>query len=251
MSLIALILKFILQLRFPSHVSIAEITKRRYGEATLRVFRISERTAVKYHKAIADLEYLKRCRDADLVPVFLRFKLSNARLSKSSEVRKARRKLLDKEIRDKEKHISKLFNILRSQLNELKQIVKTIDFIKYRLIIQESTTKLKETWHSTHRRKFISLQSSARSEAGLLEPESVITNVSDHELSDTEKLALANGLNFQLPPKKLKSGSYLANFELLNYDLNKTQFIGNDEDEVYFREKLSEIAYSSYFNFNS
>ena len=43
----------------------------------------------------------------------------------------------------------------------------------------------------------------------------------------------------------------MANFELLNYDLNKTQFVGNDEDEVYFREKLSEIAYSSFFNFNS
>ena len=55
MSLIALILNFIIQLRSPSHVSIAEITKHRYGEAALRVFRISERTAIKYHKAIVDL----------------------------------------------------------------------------------------------------------------------------------------------------------------------------------------------------
>ena len=60
-----------------------------------------------------------------------------------------------------------------------------------------------------------------------------------------------NGLKFHLPPKKLKSGSYLANFELLDYDLNKTLFCGNDEDEVYFREKLSKIAYTSYFNYNS
>ena len=100
-------------------------------------------------------------------------------------------------------------------------------------------------------RKFVSLQSRSRTEAGLLDPDSVITNISDYELSRIEKLALTNGLKFHLPPKKLKSGSYLANFELLNYDLNKTLFCGNDEDEVYFREKLSEIAYSSYFNYNS
>ena len=92
------------------YTSIAEITKRRYGEATLRVFRVCERTALKYHKAIADVVYLKQCRDADLVPVFLQFKLSNPRLARSSEARKTRRKFLAKKIRDKEKLISKLSN---------------------------------------------------------------------------------------------------------------------------------------------
>ena len=78
-----------------------------------------------------------------------------------------------------------------------------------------------------------------------MNPDSVITN-----LSDVEKLALANGLKFTLPPKKLKSGSYLANFEVLYKNLSDSKFRGTDEDEIYFRESLSDIAYSSYFNYN-
>ena len=47
-----------------------------------------------------------------------------------------------------------------------------------------------------------------------------------------------------LPPSRLKSGSYLSN-NLLGCGFN-----GTNEDEVYLKEMLSEIAYSSYFNFN-
>ena len=69
---------------------------------------------------------------------------------KSSEVRKAPRKLLDNEIYDKEKHVSKLSNALCSQLSELKYITRTVDFIKYNLIIDKSVTKLSETLYSGH-----------------------------------------------------------------------------------------------------
>ena len=102
-----------------------------------------------------------------------------------------------------------------------------------------------EQWYNTHQNKFISFRTTSRSDAGLFNPNSVITN-----LSDVEKLALANGLKFTLPPKKLKSGSYLANFEVLYKNLSDSKFRGTDEDEIYFRESLSDIAYSSYFNYN-
>ena len=66
----------------------------------------------------------------------------------------------------------------------------------------------------------------------------------------SRNLHWANGLKFTLPPKKLKSGSYLANFEVLFKNLSDSKFHGTDEDEIYFRESLSDIAYSSYFNNN-
>ena len=109
---------------------------------------------------------------------------------------------------------------------------------------------LTKQWYNTHQNKCISLRTTSRSDAGLLNPDSVITNLSDYVLSDVEKLALANGLKFTLPPKKLKSGSYLANFEVLYKNLSDSKFRDFDEDEIYFRESLSDIAYSSYFNYN-
>ena len=57
-------------------------------------------------------------------------------------------------------------------------------------------------------------------------------------------------MKFSLPPSKLKSCSYLANFEVLYQNLSESDFKGNEEDDVYLEETLSEITYSSYFNFN-
>ena len=63
-------------------------------------------------------------------------------------------------------------------------------------------------------------------------------------------LARLNATKFSLPPSKLKSGSYLANFKVLYQNQSESDFKSNEEDEVYLKETLSEIAYSSYFNFN-
>ena len=143
MLLLPAILKFILALRFPINESIASITKRRYGEDILRAFRLLEKTIQKYNKSIADIDFLTKCKEADLVPVFLRFKLSNYRLKRSSEVMKARRKLLDKEIRDKNKRIERLSKIVTEQRMQLKSLVRVVYYIKYSQIIDETISELK------------------------------------------------------------------------------------------------------------
>ena len=135
MLLLPAILKFIIALRFPINESIASITKKRYGEDILRAFRLLEKTIQKYNKTIADRDFLTKCKEADLVPVFLRFKLSNHRLKHSSEVIKARTKLLDNEICDKNKRIERLSKIVTEQRIQLKSLVRVIDFIKYSQII--------------------------------------------------------------------------------------------------------------------
>ncbi|KAL5263627.1 hypothetical protein ACHWQZ_G008854 [Mnemiopsis leidyi] len=84
-----------------------------------------------------------------------------------------------------------------------------------------------------------------------LDPESVITNLSSYSLSDVEKRALAKGLNFTLPPPKLKKGQFLSSFEMLFADLSRCQFSGNQDESQYFRKKLAEIAFSSFYKFNN
>ena len=103
MSIIGLILKFILSIRFPSHASIADITRRRFGEAVLDFFRSWERATEKYQKCLADIAYLEACKDANLVPRFLLFKLANRKLKRSSEAARSRRRLLDVELKKQNK----------------------------------------------------------------------------------------------------------------------------------------------------
>ena len=80
------VLHFLLLCQFPRHKSVADVTRTRYGNHTLDLFRTTERISVKREKEICSLQFLKVCRDADLVPVFLRFKLSNALKRDSSDV---------------------------------------------------------------------------------------------------------------------------------------------------------------------
>ena len=47
------------------------------------------------------------------------------------------------------------------------------------------------------------------------DPDQVIHNLSSYQLTDTEKSLLAKGLNFALPPKRIKYADYMTPFELL------------------------------------
>ncbi|KAL5255371.1 hypothetical protein ACHWQZ_G014703 [Mnemiopsis leidyi] len=95
------------------------------------------------------------------------------------------------------------------------------------------------------------LRAQALVDNALLNPDSVISNLSSYQLSDIEKAALARGLKITLPPGRLKKGSYLANFELLFKKLNLESFSGTSEDKLYFQNKLCDCAFSSIYNFNS
>ena len=250
MVLLFTILKFILCLRFPKRISFADTTRRRYGEHVLELFRTLEKVTLKLKKATVDLRFLNCCRAADLVPRFLQFKLANRQLRNCSEVARTKRLLLDAEIRNKNKRINKLSNRVSHLSHQFKSEISSIDYFYYLHVISASVEKASADWYQTHQRKFTSLRATARSDANLLDPESVIVNLSDYTLSEVEKIALANGLKFCLPPRKLRTGSYLSNFELLYNDLQKLPFAGTDEDALYFKKTLSEIAFSSMFNYN-
>ena len=139
--LLAITLKFILLLRFPTTKSLAGVTLHRYGQDTLDSFRALERSSVKYDKCLIDLEFLRTCRDADLVPVFLQFKLSSRRLRSSSETLRARRRLLAVEINARERDSQRLKEQVAAHRARLKASVRRIDFVYYRPLINSWPTK--------------------------------------------------------------------------------------------------------------
>ena len=249
--LLAIILKYVFHIQFPANTSIAGVTVRRYGQAVLDTFRALERKSIKLDKCIADLKFLTVCRNADLIPVFLRFKLSSRRLSASSETLRARRRLLTVEINAKEREINRLRGEVANEKSRLKDMVRRIDFVYYCNTVERSVQVNSANCSATHDRKLLNLRAHAISDNARLSPETVITNLSSYSLSDIEKRALAKGLNFSLPPPRLKKGKYLSSFELLFGDLSRCNFVGNSDDKQFFRKKLAEIAFSSLYKYNS
>ena len=172
------ILRFILLLRFPPAQSFADITTIRYGEDALAIFRSLERLKIKHGKLVCDLKFLQECKEADLVPVFLRYKLSSARLRNSSEVLRSRGRLLTNEINTKERALRRLREGINTYDLRLRSIVRHIDYVYYIRLIDDRLTFHKDNWTTTHCRKLLNLRAHMRSTNVRLDPDQVVSNFS-------------------------------------------------------------------------
>ena len=242
---------FVFLCQYPLNASIADVTRDRYGSTTLAIFRELENARTKSSKVKQDLDFLLKCQNADLFPVFLRFKLSSKQLSRSSDIARFRRRLLQREINNKRKTLQRLLERTSVLSANLKSVVRHVDFVHYQRVISDTCSKASSKVSAIHQNKLSRLRAQALVDNALLNPDSVISNLSSYQLSDIEKAALARGLKFTLPPGRLKKGSYLANFELLFKKLNLESFSGTSEDKLYFQNKLRDCAFSSMYNFNS
>ena len=72
----------------------------------------------------------------------------------------------------------------------------------------------------------------------------LVFNFSSHTLTDAQKSILCKGLNFALPPKKLRYEDYFLNFELLFKNSKDSESLKDGEIDE-FKSKLRTIAYTS------
>ena len=77
------------------------------------------------------------------------------------------------------------------------------------------------------------------------DPEKVILNFSQYELSDAEKKLLAKGLNFCLAVKQLNYADYLVHFELFYRNTRNLEVLSK-EDLDFVKTKTKEAALSSF-----
>ena len=70
-------------LRFPRNKTLPCIITERYGQPVLALFRKIEREDYRLKKLKCDLRFLQICDEHNLVPNFLKFKLSNRNLQHS------------------------------------------------------------------------------------------------------------------------------------------------------------------------
>ena len=72
---ISLVFIFLTRLRFPSRLSIAEVSRKRYGDRTLKLVRKFEKTDNKHKKALLDVQFSKICEDRNVIQSFHALKL--------------------------------------------------------------------------------------------------------------------------------------------------------------------------------
>ena len=120
MRVATLVFLFLARIRFPKTESIASIIRRRYGEKLLKEVRKFEKLDYKLRKVQLHLDFLTNCKDNDIIPNFLNFRLANKKLQDSFSYKTCQHNLLLTEINLKRSRLRVLKNEFYLLHNELK-----------------------------------------------------------------------------------------------------------------------------------
>ena len=185
--------------------------------------------------------FLQACLEN--VPRFCDLNSSN-RLRNTSTYTASQRLFLQEEIAFKTADQVKLNTELEKLHNDIRTVVSFLDWNHIHNTLTTSNEKMVKKVEVIHNYKLSELMGSELSH----NPEDVIRNYSSYQLSEVEKSLLVRGLNFAIPPKKLKYQDYLLPFELLYRDImNKDEV---KESLVHLKARLKDIGLTSFRLYN-
>ena len=192
-----------------------------------------------------DINFLEACTRYKVLPTFLKFKVPNATLRNSEAYKQCQEKLLLEEIKNKHSELKSSQKKLELIFNNLKSSLSYLDFGHVHSVITIRNEKSLEFVEITQNDKLEKLIIGYRNhESGKL-----IHNFSSHILTDAQTSILSKGLNFSIPPKKVKYENYLVPFEILFRGL-KMSYVFSPEDLLFTKTKLKDIVLSSYRIYN-
>jgi len=206
--------------------------KRLNGEAILGSVNLFTKFRKSLHAQLCTLNFLKRCRDHQVVPKFLQLKNPFCSKQTNTILRQASLKLVKERITFTKRHLAELSRqlldlhlFLSSSLDP--QLWETLDRVTHEQAIRTAEMKTE-----TQKRKFQKLIPQDKT--------SVLThtvkNLSKHQLSEAQVSVLAKGYNFAVAPKKIPTEEIISRIETAIYHL--PQETGNE-----IRRQLSNILH--------
>ena len=177
----------------------------------------------------------------DFCPTFLRYKLSSKRLQNSESYRRSQHLFLQEEITFKTIEREKIIRQLQKINNDLRTVMNFIDWTHISNKFTESNIKAIKRIEKVQNYKLSELIGTKLQH----DPEKVVYNFSSYDLTQIEISLLLKGLNFSLPPQKLKFENHLLPFELLYRDVINGEK-KNDDALMHLNSKIKDISLSSF-----
>ena len=209
---LALILLFILKIRYPRGEPTTNIVYRKYGREVLATYRKLENEHYKVQKLKLDLVFLSTCITYEKVPKFLNFKLYRNDFRNTTRYKSWQTHLLNREITLQRRKLKNVRNNYERIRNNFRNVVSLIDFWFFMSKIQCHTNNLASKVKITHEKKLKDL--------GVFPIHwnvDCVHNFSNRVLSVREKQLLSLGLDFCIPTYKLNGVShYLSTENLCN-----------------------------------
>ena len=236
---------FLVRLRFSPEKSVADVIRKRYDNDTLVKVRKFEKHDLRCKKTSLDISFIETCLESDLIPNFVCFRTANKKLKNSHTYDKCHKLLLSEELSNKkERHDFHL-----SELNKLKfdlyNTLSRLDFLYVTSLFLERNARLIEDIRLAQNIKLTKL----KSETLKHNANDQIFNYSSHTLTKAQESLLMKGLNYALPPKRLKYEDYYLNFELFFRSVNSTKACPDKELDN-FKVDLRRLAHTSFSYYN-
>ena len=226
---LSLVYLFLIRLRFPPGSSVSDVIRKRYGNTVLSKLRKYEKLDLKIGKAKLDISFLEVCIEQDLTPTFVQFRTANRNLRNSESYTSCQRMLLSQERQNKQEKQDKDSQSINQIRNELRETMSSLDYLFISSLFLESNRKALERIQSKQNRKLSKLME----DNPVHDVDDLVFNFSSHTLTDAQKSILSKGLNFALPPKKLRYEDYLLNFELLFKSSKDSESVKNGDIEEF------------------
>ena len=244
----SLVFALIFILRIFAKNDIVDYIKSNYGEDGRLLFRKYDNTIRKLKKAELDLSFLNKCKVYNTIPKFLQFKLYKKTLQSTHFYKRWQAKLLNYEIQEKKRTINKL----TQEVKELKKVISgAFTWLDHSIIVRHVNSELinfENKTVQTHKKKLGNL--GINNEISPCNPDEVVFNYSNLQLSFRMKTLLAYGLDFCLPVYKLNFYKYFLPIESL---VSRLKFLklNNDVNFSEFLNKLHSVSHKYFYNFNS
>ena len=209
------------------------------------LYRGVERLDFKVRKLRCDLQFLQSCHNQNLIPNFLKFKLSNRNLQTSKVYRNCQKHLLSCEIKQKNKALKALEEKLKNCHGLLKEKVSWLDYNHLSELVIRTNSKTVARTEFVQKNKLRKLGFVADS----VSPEKVIFNYSSKVLTDVENRALSNGLKYALYPRSLNFARHFLGFEKLYKVIqNLSLYDPSAKGFNFVKTSLRYLAFWSYYS---
>ena len=155
MRVAAIVFLFLIGLRFPRSKSISYILRQRYSQSTLKRIRKFEKLDYRIRKAELDLEFLLQCRDSNVIPNFLNFRVSSHYLKAFLTYKQCQLKLLQEKIHHKKSDIRLLKKEFNSSHSSLQHEISLIDFAHVSSLFLRSNNRILASKSAIQQKKVI------------------------------------------------------------------------------------------------
>lgn len=136
-----LVYLFVLTIRRLSGKPITTYIKSKYGKTALDTFRRTEKLSYRSKKLQKDIKFLNICKNYDVIPQFLNFRVYNPVFESTLTYRSWCFVLLDREITSQKKKETSVNIKLNKELNLLKSTLSPLDYICISRLIMNNVHK--------------------------------------------------------------------------------------------------------------